>query len=92
LEGVQQSGRVFFRRGRAIGAVWGALEGLAAIEAILKAPDLKFRYSLRTHFQVENVDPVAAEELLRTPAAGPSTPGEGQTWLRLMSRSPKRMS
>ena len=28
LEGVKQSGRVFFRRGRVIGAVWGALEGL----------------------------------------------------------------
>ncbi len=91
LEGVKQSGRVFFRRGRVIGAVWGALEGLAAIEAILKAPDLKFRYSLRTHFQVENVDPVAAEELLRTPAAGPSSPEEGQTWLRLMSGSPEAM-
>jgi len=89
--GVKQSGRVFFRRGRVIGAVWGDLEGLAAIEAILKTPDLKFRYSLRTHFQVENVDPIAAEELLRTPAAGPSAAEEGQTWLRLMSGSPEAM-
>ncbi len=57
----------------------------------MKTPDLKFRYSLRTHFQVENVDPVAAEELLRTPAAGPSAAEEGQTWLRLMSGSPEAM-
>ncbi|MGO9566585.1 MAG: DUF4388 domain-containing protein [Desulfomonilaceae bacterium] len=91
LEAVKQSGRVFFRRGRVIGAVLGSLEGKAAIEAILQVPDLKFRYSLRTHFHVENVDPVIAEELLLKAAAGPSTSGEGQTWLRLMSGSPEAM-
>ncbi len=91
LEGVKQSGRVFFRRGRVIGAVWGALEGLQAVEAILQIPDLKFRYSLRTHFHVENADPISADELLHKPAAGPVTPKEGQAWLSLMSGSPEAM-
>jgi Domain of unknown function (DUF4388) len=91
VESVKQSGRVFFRRGRVIGAVSGSLEGKAAIEAILQAPDLKFRYTLRTHFQVENIDPTVAEELLHTSAAGPSLPSDGQAWLRLMSGSPDAM-
>jgi hypothetical protein len=91
LEAVKHSGRVFFRRGRVVGAIWGSLEGKEAIEAILQVPDLKFRYTLRTHFHVENVDPLVAEELLHKAAAGPSMPEEGETWLRLMSGSPEAM-
>ncbi len=91
LEAVKNSGRVFFRRGRMIGATWGSLEGPEAVEAILQTPDLKFRYTLRTHFQTENIDQQAAEELLNRTEAGPSAPDQDRTWLQLISGSPEAM-
>ena len=91
LEAVKHSGRVFFRRGRMIGARWGALEGPQAVEAMLQTTDLKFRYTLRTHFHTENIDQQAAEELVNRVEAGPNTPDQDRTWLQLMSGSPEAM-
>jgi len=72
LEGAGRYGRVFFRKGRVIGAVAGDRQGLPALEEMLRWSDMRFRYTLRTYFHVENLDPTSAEELLNSvPAAIP---------------------
>ncbi|GEM_PF-382199 len=79
MEGLEASGRVFFQRGKLIGATFGSLEGTPAVEAIIRQTDLKFRYLLRSHFHVENVDTADAERLLSVPEAGPSVVEKGST-------------
>lgn len=73
LEGPGKSGRVYFKRGKIIGANWDSLEGMPALEEMVNVKDLRFRYLLRTYFHVENLDPTAADELLERPTAGPDT-------------------
>ncbi len=68
LESPKAVGRVFFRRGRIIGATSGSLEGRPALEALLRADDMRFRYLRRTYFHVENLDSTSAEEFLETAA------------------------
>ena len=89
LAGRTQEGRIFFRRGKIIGVVAKDLEGRPALEALLKADDLRFRYTLRTHFHVENVDHASVEDLLDTPAARPWHDQEARSGLRLVSGDPR---
>jgi hypothetical protein len=72
VESPKASGRVFFKRGRTIGAISGTLEGQAALEALLGVGSARFRYLLRTHFHVENLDSTSAEEFLETAAPSKS--------------------
>jgi len=85
LERPAQVGRVFFKRGRVTGAVWGELEGMAALEEILLYDDHRFRYTLRTNSHVENVDSTAVEAILSRPSVGPTSTEHGG--LRLISGS-----
>jgi Domain of unknown function (DUF4388) len=71
LDGLEQSGRVYFSEGKMIGAVCGSLEGKPALEQLLKDPDQRFRYVLRTHFHSENVAPTAVADLINSVEAGP---------------------
>lgn len=87
LESATDSGRIYFKRGKIIGALWGHLEGMPALEEILKAKNLRFRYLLRTYFHVENLEPSAAEELLEKKWAGPESVTSDQVGLRLVSGS-----
>jgi len=87
VEALGRSGRLFFSRGKVIGAVAGELEGLQALEGILRWPESKFRYVLRTHYHTENIDPAAAEDLLNTIAAQPSAQEAESGRLRLISGS-----
>jgi hypothetical protein len=64
LESATGSGRVFFKRGKLIGATCGDLQGLPAVRAILEDDQSRFRYTLRTRFHVENIDHAATEEIL----------------------------
>lgn len=85
IERPSQAGRIFFRRGRVIGAVWGDLEGMPALEGMLRHTDHRFRYTLRTHFHVENIDYAAVEDIFSRPSSGPSAVDE--KGLRLISGS-----
>jgi hypothetical protein len=91
LEGASEAGRVFFRRGKIIGATWGALEGVPALEKALTNKDLRFRYSLRTYFHRENLEPSAAEELLNRPEACPMADPDTSSTIRLISGSTRAM-
>jgi hypothetical protein len=85
LERPSQVGRLFFKRGRVTGAVWGNLEGMPALEEMLRFGDHRFRYTLRTNSHVENLDSSAVEEILGRTSVGPSSiEHEG---LRLISGS-----
>lgn len=76
LEGAGRYGRVFFKKGRVVGALAGDREGLPALEDMCRWPDMRFRYTLRTYFQVENLDPTSAEEFLASlPSAAPEQAG-----------------
>lgn len=73
LESPSRSGKIFLRKGRPIGATWGDLTGISALEQMLKTTGIRFRYVTRTCFHQENMDASAAEELLEmtTPAFDP---------------------
>ncbi|HTY22474.1 MAG TPA: DUF4388 domain-containing protein [Desulfomonilaceae bacterium] len=71
LESPSRVARVFFKRGKIVGAVSGPLEGIPAVEAIMDTRDFRFRYLLRTYFAKENLDPLVADEMLNTQGAGP---------------------
>lgn len=85
LERPAQAGRLFFKRGRVTGAVWGSLEGMPALEEMLRFRDHRFRYTLRTNSHVENLDSSAVEEILGRTSAGPSS--SDHEGLRLISGS-----
>ncbi|MEJ2715847.1 MAG: DUF4388 domain-containing protein, partial [Deltaproteobacteria bacterium] len=91
LLGQQQQGRVFFRKGKIVGAVWGELEGMPALEAILNSSSVRFLYILRTHFRIDNVEPHLAEELLETPAAGPVFDEQDESGMRIITGHPDAM-
>ncbi|MBI5249760.1 MAG: DUF4388 domain-containing protein, partial [Desulfomonile tiedjei] len=91
LESAGSSGRIYFKRGRIIGATWGDAEGIPALEQILSTKDLRFRYLLRTYFHLENLDPAAADEVLERPGAGPEPRTSDKTGLRLISGSLQAM-
>jgi hypothetical protein len=80
------TGSVFFQRGRVVGAQSGDLEGIPALEEIVKARGARFRYLLRTYHHKQNLDPTAAEELLEKPGAGPYVEEEEKA-LRLVTGS-----
>ncbi len=90
LESASTSGRIYFSRGKVIGAIWGDLEGIPALEAVINAKDLRFRYLLRTYFHKENLDPSIADEVLEKAGAGPES-AVGKTGLRLISGSLQTM-
>jgi hypothetical protein len=91
VESAVEAGRVFFRRGKIIGATWGTLEGVPALEKALSNKDLRFRYSLRTYFHKENLEVQAAEEVLNRPEAGPIVDPESTSSIRLISGSTQAM-
>jgi hypothetical protein len=91
LQGTDKEGSVFFSRGKTVGALYGNLEGKAAIEAILKERSMRFRYLLRTHYHVENVDPLWVEKLLETTDTGPFSQEKDTTGLRLITGSLEAM-
>ncbi len=88
IDGTDKSGRVFFSRGKVIGVVAGELEGLAALKEMITWRNARFRYTLRTHFHVNNIDPQQAQQLLESQSGGASE-GEQQDKgaLRLISGS-----
>ena len=85
LESPSKAGRVFMRRGKVVGAVAGGLQGEAAVKDMLTWGDARFRYVLRTHFQVENLDATAMEEFLATTSAGPFAPDPAVSGMRVIS-------
>jgi hypothetical protein len=88
VESPISNGRVFFDRGKVIGAVAGDLVGIPALEDIIKWKDARFRYTLRTHYHVQNIDPQQAEEILQAPAARPSLMDEDSgSGMKLISGS-----
>lgn len=87
IESPSKSGRVFFSRGKVIGAVAGDLAGMDALKDMIGWEDPRFRYTLRTHFHVSNLDPLKAEEFLETSPAVPVSEGEGKGAMRLISGS-----
>jgi len=89
LQGLRQEGQVFFRRGKIIGALAGSLEGRPALEKLLKSGDPRFRYVLRTHYHVENIDHALVEDLLNTPAARPFHDQQARSGLRLVTGDPR---
>jgi hypothetical protein len=91
LESSSEAGRVYFKKGKVIGATWGSLEGLPAIEKAIHTADLRFRYSLRTYFHKENLDPLAADDLLNSASASPTASPEGGSGIRLISGSTQVM-
>jgi hypothetical protein len=91
LQSPGHDARVFFKKGRIVGAVVGSLSGPEALDKILEIPGLRFRYLLRTHFHVENMEPVSVDDLLRKEAAGPRLDEESQAGIRLISGSPAAM-
>jgi hypothetical protein len=91
VEGVQGSGKLFFRKGKVIGVQWGDLQGEPALSAMLKHDGLKFRYLLRTHFHEENIEPATAESLLNAPEAGSNYDGEKHGGRSSIGGSPSSM-
>jgi len=91
LEGEKTEGNVFFKKGKIVGAVCGSLEGRPAIEEMLRWDDLKFRYVLRTHFHVENIDPATTEDVLSSKSAMPFHDEESRAGLRLVTGNPEAM-
>jgi hypothetical protein len=71
------SGRVFFRRGKLIGATCDGLQGSEAVRALVESDRPRFLYTLRTRFHVDNIDHAHAEEILAWPAMAPKE-GDGQ--------------
>ncbi len=91
LESPTRAARIFFRKGKIVGAISGSLEGMPALKAVIETRDFRFRYLLRTYFQQENLDPLAAEELLSTPAAGPDQSETASAGLVLVTGHPSAM-
>ena len=87
LETAGKSGRVFFRKGKVVGALAGDLQGIAAVEDMIGWKESRFRYTLRTYHHVENLDSVAAEDLLNTTAAGPASDVAALGTMRVVSGS-----
>ena len=91
LESPARAARVFFRKGKIIGAISGSLEGIPALKAMIETRDFRFRYLLRTYFQQENLDSLQADELLSTAAAGPHQGAAPSAGLFLVTGHPAAM-
>lgn len=91
VEGAAGAGNVYFKKGKTIGVTFGTLEGMPALEQILKQPDLKFRYVLRTYFHTENVDPIKVEEILEGGAGQPFIDEEHKAGVRVITGHPEGM-
>jgi len=87
LETAGKSGRVFFRRGKVIGALAGDLKGIPAVEDMIRWRDTRFRYTLRTYNHVENLDLLAVEDLLNSPNVGPDSDKTGLGAMRVVTGS-----
>ncbi len=85
LEKDEMEGRVYVKKGKLIGAYWDSIEGIPALEAIVRARGVKFRFVMRTHFHVENLDPSKAEEFLATTDSGPYVEEYGKAGIHIMS-------
>lgn len=71
IETSASRGRLFFQKGRVIGASWGNLEGIPALEQMAQARGARFRYLLRTYFHVQNLESTAADDVLAKRGYGP---------------------
>jgi hypothetical protein len=79
VESATQTGRVFFKRGKLIGATSEGLEGIEAVRALAESDHPRFRYTLRTRFHVENITHAQVEEILAWPSMAPKeAEGSGQ--------------
>ncbi|MBI5568652.1 MAG: DUF4388 domain-containing protein [Desulfomonile tiedjei] len=91
VESPTMTGRVFFKRGKVVGASSGEEQGLSALQKILKARDLKFRFTLRTYLHRVNCDPTMADELLAGPLAMPFEGQDSDRGIRLVTGSLKAL-
>jgi hypothetical protein len=91
LEAPTRTARLFFKRGKVVGAVSGSLEGMPALKAMLETRDFRFRYLLRTYFLQENLDSLQADELLSTTAAGPDQGNAASAGIFLVTGHPAAM-
>jgi len=91
LESPTRVARVFFKKGKVVGAISGSLEGMPALKAMIETRDFRFRYLLRTYFQQENLDSLQADELLSTAAAGPDQEAAPSAGLVLVTGHPAAM-
>jgi hypothetical protein len=72
LETLANAGRLYFNKGKIIGVTWDNLQGKDALEAVVNATGVKFRYTLRTYNQQNNIDTLIAEEFIdKSPLAVP---------------------
>jgi len=71
LESPANAARVYFKKGKIIGASTGSLEGMSALKALLETRDFRFVIFLRTYFTKKTSILLQADELLSTSNAGP---------------------
>ncbi|HMK36372.1 MAG TPA: DUF4388 domain-containing protein, partial [Desulfomonilaceae bacterium] len=86
IQSAKNKGRVFFSRGKIIGASWDSLKGLSALEQMVQTRGATFRYMLRTYFHEQNLDSAEAEALLEKPGYGPYPEGDAHG-MRLVTGS-----
>ncbi len=79
FEGAGPEIRVFFERGRIIGARSGDETGRPVIERLLKHDDVRFRYVRRTYFAEHNAEHSQLEDLLQDKSAGPTLEPDSAT-------------
>ncbi len=91
LESPARTARVFFKKGKIVGASTGSLVGIDALKVLSEPQDFRFRYLLRTYFHQENLDPLQADELLSTTAAGPYHEAASSAGLLLVTGHPAAM-
>ena len=91
LESPARTARVYFKKGKIIGASTGSLEGMSALKVLLETRDFRFRYLLRTYFHQENLDPLQADELLSTSDAGPDQETAASAGIVLVTGHPAAM-
>ncbi len=91
LESPARTARVYFKKGKIVGASTGSLEGMSALKVLLETRDFRFRYLLRTYFHQENLDPLQADELLSTTDAGPDQEAAPPAGLVLVTGHPAAM-
>lgn len=91
LEGMEGTGYVYISKGKMIGARWKDLSGMEALNGIVKAPNLNFRYVLRRFNHEENLDHAQAEDVLNSIAAGPIYDESVHTGTRMVGSHPAAM-
>lgn len=89
IEKPGNTGRVFFHKGKVVGAVAGDMEGLPALKSLFTWEGSRFRYVLRTHFHARNIESTAAEAFLETQPPSETSHEIGS--LRVISGSLKCM-